>query len=713
MDDDRIVISSGVALTPESVANHSFGSSFRGYDPSEVRTFLKRVGEELAGVAAREIDLRQSLQEALSRAAHPDLDEDILTSALGEHAARLLTNAREAATNIVAEAETRAARIIGEAEGRIARVRAEADSLLARRSEEADRMTAGLRQSAEADARALRERARAEAEAEVEAARAQGREMVGEARSVRERMLSDLTRRRRTAEVQIEQLRLARQRLVEAYGVVRRTLDEVTGELGAAEAEIGPLVDAVGASRPRPALVSVPEDHPAGNGADTAGPRPPSGSNGGLSVVGPRTGTNGGGRRPGLAGPPPAAHTRAVDDAGTAAAPAASAGTDAASAAPAAPPVTAGVEVESAGPKRTPEPDVDRPWAAGPSENGHATIVATTVSSLHPAADPELDPAPVPTGDPGGSRPVPSSVEELFARMRAAQAPLIPSDPVVAPAGSPDAVDGSDGEGDADPVASSAEGLDDDAGTGADVLGGGSPAGDGGQPAVASESALSRRDAAVESLEGDLIRQLKRVLQDEQNQVLDVLRRQRRPTPGAVLPAADDQTARVRAAALPMLRRAGERGAALVSGSGAKVVPARTGQAERWAAELATDLVAPLRERLERAFAETDDGDDSGGAAARNAPVADSLGAAYRQWKTTQVERVARHHVVAAFSRGAYGAVPDGASQSWIVDDDGPCPDCDDNALAGPVTKGTPFPTGQLHPPAHPGCRCLLVPDRH
>jgi hypothetical protein len=48
----------------------------------------------------------------------------------------------------------------------------------------------------------------------------------------------------------------------------------------------------------------------------------------------------------------------------------------------------------------------------------------------------------------------------------------------------------------------------------------------------------------------------------------------------------------------------------------------------------------------------------------------------------------------------------------WIVDDDGgPCPDCDDDALAGPTRKGDPFPTGQLHPPAHPGCRCVLVAE--
>ncbi|HEV3400878.1 MAG TPA: hypothetical protein VG078_03570, partial [Acidimicrobiales bacterium] len=80
-----------------------------------------------------------------------------------------------------------------------------------------------------------------------------------------------------------------------------------------------------------------------------------------------------------------------------------------------------------------------------------------------------------------------------------------------------------------------------------------------------------------------------------------------------------------------------------------------------------------------------------------------------RQWKVDQVEAAARHHVVSAFSRGVFAATPEGASLRWVVDDDGPCPDCDDNALAGGVPKGQPFPTGQTHPPAHVGCRCVLV----
>jgi hypothetical protein len=55
--------------------------------------------------------------------------------------------------------------------------------------------------------------------------------------------------------------------------------------------------------------------------------------------------------------------------------------------------------------------------------------------------------------------------------------------------------------------------------------------------------------------------------------------------------------------------------------------------------------------------------------------------------------------------------VPSEATVRWVVDPGaGPCPDGEDDALEGPISRGTPFPTGHLYPPAHPGCRCLLVP---
>ncbi len=87
------------------------------------------------------------------------------------------------------------------------------------------------------------------------------------------------------------------------------------------------------------------------------------------------------------------------------------------------------------------------------------------------------------------------------------------------------------------------------------------------------------------------------------------------------------------------------------------------------------------------------------------------VGAAFREWKGTRVERLAGDHAVFAFAAAVLAAVPDGTALRWIVDDDGAeCPDCDDNTLAGPVPAGEEFPTGHRHPPAHAGCRCLLAP---
>src|SRR5215210_108470 len=90
MGDDQIVISSGQVITAESVVNRSFTSAFRGYHPAEVRQFLKQVSDEMTAGADREVELRRALEEALGRAAHPELDEATLTGLLGEHAAKLL-----------------------------------------------------------------------------------------------------------------------------------------------------------------------------------------------------------------------------------------------------------------------------------------------------------------------------------------------------------------------------------------------------------------------------------------------------------------------------------------------------------------------------------------------------------------------------------------------------------------------------------------------
>ncbi len=78
--------------------------------------------------------------------------------------------------------------------------------------------------------------AETEAAAIVESARQQGREMLDEARAARERVLVDLGRRRNLLQAQVEELRQGRDRLLDAYRVVKRTFLDATEALAQVEA---------------------------------------------------------------------------------------------------------------------------------------------------------------------------------------------------------------------------------------------------------------------------------------------------------------------------------------------------------------------------------------------------------------------------------------------------------------------------------------------
>ena len=293
-------------------------------------------------------------------------------------------------------------------------------------------------------------------------------------------------------------------------------------------------------------------------------------------------------------------------------------------------------------------------------------------------------------------------VEELFARLRAAAAgpeptaDLTASPEAAAPARA-DEIDQADDPDPPEPVPAA-------------VTNGSAPAGRHSGTGladapdhVADESTRARRDELLEPVEADLVRSVKRVLQDEQNEVLDNLRRQRRPVAAAVLPDAAVQRERYGAVAGPLLQRAVHAGAEFAAGDEDFGLIADNGN-DGLVAGLVADLVTPLRQRVERVVEEGVGTEDYDALA-----VADGVSAAYRQWKMEQVERIAQHAAVAAFAMGALAATPVGAHLRWVVDDDAPCPDCDDNALAGALSRGEAFPTGQIHPPAHVGCRCLLV----
>jgi chemotaxis protein histidine kinase CheA len=218
-----------------------------------------------------------------------------------------------------------------------------------------------------------------------------------------------------------------------------------------------------------------------------------------------------------------------------------------------------------------------------------------------------------------------------------------------------------------------------------------------GQSATDDEVLLQRRDDAIEDVVSTLARRLKRALQDEQNEVLDRLRLHRGRAPSDLIPTSDDQLARYRLASADLLQQAASAGAEFIA-PGTTVTPDIGDLADG----LADSLVGPLRRRLEQGM-RAGDGDDP-------TALADSIGAAYREWKAQRIDRLAGDAAISAFSLGTSAAAP-GARLRWVVDDDhGPCPDCDDNALAGSTQVGEAYPTGQRHPPAHAGCRCLLVP---
>ena len=188
----------------------------------------------------------------------------------------------------------------------------------------------------------------------------------------------------------------------------------------------------------------------------------------------------------------------------------------------------------------------------------------------------------------------------------------------------------------------------------------------------------------------------KRAAQDDQNALLDAVRRHKgRPTAAQVLVPEPDLLA---AWAAVVHEALGESYGAGRVAAGGVAAPA----ADELVLEAAAAIVLPLRERISSAIDSGEEGDTSG--------LVERIGARFREWKNQSLEDSLVDALSMAWSRGVYDASPEGAVLRWVPEVEGRCADCDDNGLE-PTLKGSTFPTGQLHPPAHLGCRCLLAPS--
>ncbi|MGI8492649.1 MAG: DivIVA domain-containing protein [Acidimicrobiales bacterium] len=720
-------------VSANAIAHRGFSSSFRGFDPVEVREFLGQVATEVDALQRRVAELETALAEQATMAAaaadqpveqvRPQpLSAEELMAQVGEQTATVLRSAHAAAADITARAESeaaaaleqansRAAHILDEAQARSAQVLAEAEPIAARIREEAETGAARLREGAEREVEGLLARAREQAESIRNQAEQERRLTVEGAQSVREKILSDLSRRRRVATVQIEQLRAGRERLLESYGVVRRTLEEVADELQRADAEARLAADEVGrrfeqadgdAAHP---LDQVAQEQPADEHPEQEQPadeqpmayEQPADEQP-LAYEQPISGTAELGHPEG--GDPHEA-TYAVDQGhgealagepspvGLSAVPEASVDADQAMGSARG---AGGLGQSALSPGAVAQAVADAAVVEDPSTAGVSADQPSTT------AEPGEVQAPGPRmrilqGGAGGegnasASMAPSKVDSLFARLRSSRQQEV--EQVKAPA---PAAPGAGGAGVTEAGgAGVTEAGDADLGAGRDDD---------------EERWLEQREKATSAAEATLVRRIKRVLQDDQNDLLDRLRSSKgKPSADQLLLELPEQLERFSAVAVAHLGEVVAAGAAFGAARGGDPGAGAGSEAaaKELAAQLAASLVEPLRERLEHTLSDWEGDDDS----AR----VEALGAVYREWKTHRVDKAVGDQVAGAYAAGTRAAFADGASFRWVVDDlDGPCPDCDDNALAGYLPGTEPFPTGVARPPAHAGCRCLLVPE--
>ena len=187
-----------VGLAPEELERADFGTVRRGFEPEPVRRRLREAAAEVRRLNGLVDSLQQRLAEF--EAAPPEKIETAhVVEALGDEAARVLQAARDAARE------------------RLSRAKAQGEELTA----EATTAAAAI----------------------IEESRVQGRELVAEARKVRERILSDLAFKRHAHRVEVEQLRVIRDRLLEAVSVCREGLDGWISDF----AQAGPQAEAAAA----------------------------------------------------------------------------------------------------------------------------------------------------------------------------------------------------------------------------------------------------------------------------------------------------------------------------------------------------------------------------------------------------------------------------------------------------------------------------------
>jgi len=227
------------------------------------------------------------------------------------------------------------------------------------------------------------------------------------------------------------------------------------------------------------------------------------------------------------------------------------------------------------------------------------------------------------------------------------------------------------------------------------------PAGEPGGPAP--EPAFGVRAQALDDAPLLAGRVLKRLLQEDQNDLLDRIRRHRgRGTfeedifPPAV--QVERFVEGMRLALEPAFIAGRNAGGGIPIGEPPDVVGAL----------VAKQVVAPLRRDLGRMVEPRLAAGDTA------TTVSERAGDVYRVWKGVRTELLGEGLVYAAFHHVLLDAWREAHApgKRWLMSqDEADCPrdTCRANAAAGVVGVDASFPSGHLAPPAHGGCTCTVV----
>ncbi len=642
--------------SPTAVAGATFPSSRRGFDQNEVRDFLRMVSAELSRQQERITFLERELLNSQQALPTPpvELNEETITELLGEETARIVQAAREAASKIKVRSEETATRLVREATDEAARIR----------------------EDAELEAARVRQDATSDAEAEILMAKQQGRDMVNEARAYRERVLADVARRRELAREQIEDLMHGRDRIVQVFDRARIATEDVLRELDDVAEEPSEFVNLAPTTGPIPIIVQADEIEAREAVRPVISSAPafaPYDQDEDVAVMAAEVVID----RSALI--EDVVETKDI--------------------------VTEQIIVEEEVVDVAAVADVLVIEDEAPIAPVVELVVEAPVSNVVPlfarqetpvvvenAVDIDIDSERDDDEDDENDPPlviveqkakvVVPPADDIFAKLRRSGAESVAKEVATTQVKKTEpkkkAVDKV-----VEPIVETVVVPE--------------------VEEVAVATPFELRDAALAPVIAAMSRKLKRVLADEQNEVLDILRGKLSvKTLDAIVGPKADHSARMIEALEASLKAGALAGAKSLSDASdkelQKMVATQIAAINEY---LIATVVVPLRERLSRSISQ---------ASGDNAELTSLVRVVYREWKNQHVDTQVDNIAQTSFGRGAFAALTPGTKVCWKVDPDGPaCADAEDNSLAGFVSAGEAFPTGHTHAPAHAGCRCALA----